>query len=107
VYDTLFVDFVEDVEQDNRVVLEDDEGGYEKKDKGGVMTGDASQSHVAKLVVGSLSNISATGKIDEVLAVEGHEQAIHGVRLGGENQVIDGRSAKIPFPVGDEIMTVQ
>ena len=29
-YDTLFVDFGEDVEQDNRVVLEDDEGGYEK-----------------------------------------------------------------------------
>ena len=105
-YDTLFVDFVEDVEQDNRVVLEDDEGGYEKKDKGTVMTGDASQSHVAKLVVGSLSNIIATGKIDEVPAVEGHEQTIHGVRLGGENQVIDGRSAKIPFPVGDEIMTV-
>ena len=105
-YDTLFVDFVEDVEQDNRVVLEDDEGGYEKKDKGGVMTGDASQSHVAKLVVGSLSNIIATGKIDEVPAVEGHEQTIHGVRLGGENQVIDGRTAKIPFPVGDEIMTM-
>ena len=105
-YDTLFVDFGEDVEQDNRVVLEDDEGGYEKKDKGGVMTGDASQSHVAKLVVGSLSNIIATGKIDEVPAVERHEQTIHGVRLGGENQVIDGRSANIPFPVGDEIMTV-
>ncbi|KAL1826533.1 hypothetical protein ACET3Z_004945 [Daucus carota] len=70
------------------------------------MTGDASQSHVAKLVVGSLSNIIATGKIDEVPAVEGHEQTIHGVRLGGDNQVIDGRSAKIPFPVGDEIMTV-
>ena len=111
-YDTLFVDFVEDVEQDNRVVLEDDEGGYEKKDKGGVMTGDASQSHVAKLVVGSLSNIIATGKIDEVPAVERHEQTIYGVRLGGENtrvsitQVIDGGSAKIPFPVGDEIMTV-
>ena len=82
-----------------------------KKDKGGVMTGDASLSHVAKLVVGSLSNIIATGKIDEVPAVEGHEQTIHGVRLGGDNtrvsiaQLIDG-SAKIPFPVGDEIMTV-
>ena len=111
-YDTLFVDFGEDVEQDNRVVLEDDEGGYEKKDKGGVMTGDASQSHVAKLVVGLLSNIIAIGKIDEVPAVEGHEQTIYGVRLGGENtrvsitQVIDGGSAKIPFPVGDEIMIV-
>ena len=72
-YDTLFVDFGEDVEQDNRVVLEDDKGGYEKKDKGRVVTEDASQTHVAKLVVRSLGNIVAMGKIGEVPAVQGHE----------------------------------
>lgn len=84
--DTLYVDFEEDVdEHETRVILDNDEGGYEKEDKGGGVTGDASQSDVAKLAVGSLSNIVAIGKIDEVPPVDGHEQTIHGVRLGGEN----------------------
>ena len=49
------------------------------------MTEDASQSHVAKLVVRSLRNIVAMGKIGEVPAVQGHEHTNYGVRFGGEN----------------------
>ncbi|XP_074359751.1 uncharacterized protein LOC141699833 [Apium graveolens] len=48
----------------------------------------------------------------EVRVREGHEKTIHGVSLGEKNarvsitKVIQG-NAKIPFPIGDEILTVQ
>ena len=71
----------------------------------------APDNSVCKLALGSLSNIVACAKIDEVVVVEG-EETIHGVRLGEENarvsitQVIQG-DAKIPYPIGDEILTVE
>lgn len=110
--DTLFVDFGEELEDDNKVIREDDSGGHVKKNTCEQVKVHASDSHVSQLAVGSLSNIVAYAKIDEVPVLEGHEQTIHGVRLGEENarvsitQVIQG-NAKIPFPVGDEIVHVQ
>ncbi|XP_074351777.1 uncharacterized protein LOC141690921 [Apium graveolens] len=65
-----------------------------------------------KVAVGSLNNIVSFTKIDEVPVIDGHEQTIHGVRLGEKNarvlitQVIEG-NAKIPFPIGDESVCVQ
>lgn len=65
-----------------------------------------------KLAIGSISNIVAHGKIDEVPVVKGCEPTLHGVRLGRLNARVSITHAiqgdvKIPFPVGDEIVTVQ
>ena len=72
----------------------------------------ASENNECQLAVGSISNIVAYAKIDEVPVVEGLEQTIHGVRLAGENARVSitkvlQSDAKIPFPIGDEIVTVQ
>ncbi|XP_063940008.1 uncharacterized protein LOC108203822 [Daucus carota subsp. sativus] len=73
---------------------------------------DGSGSSDCKLAIGSLSNIVAFAKMHEVPVLDGREQTIHGVKLGEANarvsitQVIQG-NAKIPFPIGDEIVSVQ
>lgn len=111
--DTLFVDFGEELEDANKVAGEDENCRFviKKKTCEDVKV-NASGSSICKLAVGSLSNIVAYAKIDEVLVLEGREQTLHGVRLEEENarvsitQVIQG-DAKIPFPIGDEILTVK
>ncbi|XP_074327418.1 uncharacterized protein LOC141665338 [Apium graveolens] len=59
-----------------------------------------------------MSNIIDCATIDEVRVPEGYEKTIYGVSLGEKNakvsitKVIQG-DAKIPFPIGDKILTVQ
>lgn len=115
--------FEEVLEADNKVVREDDNGvEVVKEDANGVevvkenkaeeekVTGPGSSE--CQLAIGSLSNIVAYANIVEVPIVEGLDQTIHGVRVAEENarvsitRVIQS-DAKIPFPVGDEIVNVQ
>lgn len=111
--DNLFVDFGEELEDAMELAGEDENCRFvgEKKTSEDVKV-NTSDSSVCKLAIGSLSNIVAYAKIDEVLVLEGCEQTIHGVRLDEKNtrvsitQVIQGH-AKIPFPIGDEILTVE
>ena len=111
--DTFYVDFGEELKDDNKVTGEDENCRFVVEMKAcEEVKVNASGSSVCKLAVGSLSNIVAYANIDEVLVLEESEQTIHGVRLEEENarvsitQVIQG-DAKIPFPIGDEIMTVE
>lgn len=143
--DTIFVDFGEEFQNNNKVASEDDymvadqddkkvggdddkkvDGEDDKKvavmDDNGVhvveknefekVKVDGSGSFDCKLAIGSLSNIVAFAKMHEVPFLDGREQTIHGVKLGEANarvsitQVIQG-NAKIPFPIGDEIVSVQ
>lgn len=71
----------------------------------------ATGSSVCQLAVGDVSNIVAYAKVDEVPVVEGHEQTIHGVKVVKENARVSitkviQTDAKIPFPIGEEIVTV-
>lgn len=111
--ENLVVDLQAVFQRDSKVVGEDDNGRHaDKKNTTLEVKVDASGCSVCQLAVGSLSNIVACAKIDEVPVLEGLEQTIHGVKLAEENarvsitQVIQG-DAKIPFPIGDEIVTVQ
>ena len=111
--DNLYVDLGEDVKDDKNMAGDDVNGrSIFEKNTCEKLKVDACGSAVCQLAIGSLSNIVASAKIDEVCVLEGHEQTIHGVRLAEENarvsitEVIQG-DAKIPFPVGDEIVTVQ
>ncbi|KAL8099890.1 hypothetical protein AgCh_032225 [Apium graveolens] len=105
--DNLFVDLAVELEDNKKVAGEDDNGRAVEE-----MKVDSSGGSVCRLDVGSLSNIVACATIDEVRVPEGHEKTIHGVSLGEKNarvsitKVIQG-DAKIPFPIGDEILTVQ
>ncbi|KAL8110818.1 hypothetical protein AgCh_026525 [Apium graveolens] len=105
--DNLFVDLAVELQDNKKVAGEDDNGRAVEE-----MKVDSSGGSVCRLAVGSLSNIVACATIDEVRVPEGHEKTIHGVSLGEKNarvsitKVIQG-DAKIPFPIGDEILTVQ
>lgn len=65
-----------------------------------------------QLAVGSLTNIVAYATIVDVPVIEGRVQTIHSIPLGEENarvsitRTIQG-DVRIPFPIGDEITTVQ
>ena len=64
-----------------------------------------------ELAIGSLSNIVAYATIDEVTAVEGQRQTLHGVEMAEENARVSithsiQADVKIPFPIKDEILTV-
>ncbi|KAL8089261.1 hypothetical protein AgCh_038888 [Apium graveolens] len=110
--DTLFIDFAEECEDTQKVAGEDERVRFFEEKTCEQVKVNTLDNSLMKLVVGSLSNIVACARIDEVVVPEGGEQTIHGVRLGEENarvsitQVIQG-NAKIPFPIGDEIVTVE
>ncbi|XP_074355059.1 uncharacterized protein LOC141693794 [Apium graveolens] len=110
--DALFVDFGEELKASNKVAGEDENCRFVENEIYDEVKVNASSSVVCKLAIGSLSNIIAYAKTDEVIAPEGCEEKIHGVILGEDNvrvsitQVIQG-DAKVPFPIGDEIVTVE
>lgn len=63
------------------------------------------------MALGSIKNIVAIAKIIEVNAGS-NKQTIHGDPLGEENERVSimraiVAKAKLPFPIKDEIMTVQ
>ena len=69
-------------------------------------------SGVCQLAIGSVSNIVAYGRVDEIPLAEGCEPTLHGICLSKENARVSisyaiQEDAKIPFPVGDEIVTVK
>ncbi|XP_074374711.1 uncharacterized protein LOC141715128 [Apium graveolens] len=111
--DNLFVDFGEELKEAGKPAREDERCNtvVEKKTSEEVKV-NAPDTCVCKLAVGTLNNIVACAAIDKVINLDGGEQTIHGVRLGEENarvsitEVIQG-DARIPFPIGDEILTVE
>ena len=69
-------------------------------------------SGVCQLAIRSVSNIVAYGRVDEIPLAEGCEPTLHGICLSKENARVSisyaiQEDAKIPFPVGDEIVTVK
>jgi hypothetical protein len=63
------------------------------------------------LALGSIKNVVAIAKIIEVDA-RSSKQTIHGAPLGEENERVSiiravVAEAKLPFPIKDEIMTVE
>ena len=86
--DTFYVDFGEELKDDNKVTGEDENCRFVVEMKAcEEVKVNASGSSVCKLAVGSLSNIVAYANIDEVLVLEGSEQTIHGVRQIGRAHV--------------------